>query len=318
MDENNKKVSPETREEWKKNLPVGVRAEDVAMITRIEWPLEGGTFTYLKDFKYPYKGFPEYKIVNTLAIVKKAIPSMMALIKKPSIRRVFKFALIGLITKKARLELFEDLADAYITFCYSNLKPYFPVYKRYCIAVREIYIAISRVVDKMPYNSRRELLEKAREVICILLEYDNAYRYRLQDGFAEINKQKLMENPAKELDRILGIVESRERYVKANVKNGGERGMGCLPKIQSIRKMLKMFFKFIPDYGDIFKEILSQVDFEKIKLDDADQYFCLTRDDYDFWGEPFYQRINKRMEMDKEIKSGRIQDLEIIKNRFKH
>ncbi|MGK3946016.1 hypothetical protein ABK046_47675, partial [Streptomyces caeruleatus] len=44
-----------------------------------------------------------------------------------------------------------------------------------------------------------------------MIDYDNAYRYRLGDIFGETTKIALMKDPVREVKRLLSIIQRRER-----------------------------------------------------------------------------------------------------------
>lgn len=53
-------------------------------------------------------------------------------------------------------------------------------------------------------------------------------------------------------------------------------------------------------YGKEIKEIIPHINLKKLKLDEGDKYYCLTRSDYNFWDTTFEERILQRIKIDEE------------------
>ncbi len=111
-----------------------------------------------------------------------------------------------------------------------------------------------------------------------LIEYDNAYRYRLEDIFTETSKKALQENPRREISRLIKLYCSREK------------DWGVAMKFRTISMLTTSLF-WVPRVRKAFTKALEGCDFERLQLDDIDRYWCKVRNDYDFFGETYEYRM---------------------------
>lgn len=125
-----------------------------AVVEKIEKPKEGGVLTYLKGHPKPYPGFPSKKTVKEMDYIKRMVP-----IALKSSRRLLERHLVN------------------------------P--KRYSHAVREIHRVFSIMIERDNRPNEKEKLTYLRDLICMILEFDNAYRFRFQDGFSELDLDKI-------------------------------------------------------------------------------------------------------------------------------
>lgn len=123
-------------------------------------PEEGGRLSYFKDkdYLFPMKGAPFYKIVNKVGAIKRIILLLL--------NQGYKYL------RKAR-------TDPHL----------------YCPSVKEIYRVANILIDRERNETMKDRWIKLRDIVCEILENDLAYRYRLQDIITEldINKVKLDE-----------------------------------------------------------------------------------------------------------------------------
>lgn len=162
----------------KYHLKPGERGEFKIMDVYI--PKENGVYTHAKGFPVPFKGFPHDKYVDIIAAMKWTIPGMITFVKEtmgiPSLKKIKAIKRIGSMAIKVFFE---------------RLKPLKPLPKRYCPAVREIHRVTSLLIDRenSPKLKREWLM--VRDLMCMILEFDNAYRYRFQDFMSELDVSKL-------------------------------------------------------------------------------------------------------------------------------
>ena len=114
------------------------------------------------------------------------------------------------------------------------------------------------------------------KVIGTILEYDNAYYWRMEDIFSETSKELLIKNPRKELKRLLEIYKSREKG-------------GIEFKAEAIVKALNWIF-WIPGVKKAFRKAIQSVDIEKMKMTKDDSYFTMIYEGYDFQGKNIEDR----------------------------
>ncbi len=113
-----------------------------------------------------------------------------------------------------------------------------------------------------------------------VIEYDNAYRYRLEDIFTETTKEALQANPKKEIKRLISLYCSREK------------DWGVAMKFKTIHKLVSVFF-WIPKVKQAFIKALDGCEFKRLQFDDIDRYWCNPRLDYDFFGESYVDRMKR-------------------------
>lgn len=117
----------------------------------------------------------------------------------------------------------------------------------------------------------------------LILEFDNAYRYRLQDLIALIDFVWLKANPAKELKRIIEIYLSREILYQDNME------WGAREKVLKLANFLKILF-WLPKFKTTFLRAFGEIDLEKIKFDDNDRYHTSFWRGYNYEGKDMETR----------------------------
>lgn len=120
---------------------------------------EGGVETYIKGHKHPYPGFPTEERTSVLHSLKAVLPM--------AIKVVYK----GMLKSKKNVIIKDP--------------------KHYSKAVREIYRLFDVLAkrENLPAMKRRWVV--MRDVLCSVLELDDAYRFRMQDVLSELNKDKI-------------------------------------------------------------------------------------------------------------------------------
>jgi len=207
-----------------------VRKMPERIIEEIDTSQPKGIFTYIKGEPFPYPGYPHPEPLRTIAGIKRIV---MATIKY--------FPFLFLFRKRFK-KWFKFISKRMLSRCL--LKP-----NRYCRSGRELYRVIR---DKDIANA-----------VCMIWEYDNAYRFMGQDILGELDKSNLSKHPKKELLRLIDLAIKRKR--------------GNFSKIRALRKVIK----FIPTFFlREAIETLEKVDINEVELKDSDFYWCLERNDY--------------------------------------
>ncbi len=229
---------------------------DVHALTKVELPESGGVYTFMEGYEHPYKGFPFHEFVDKIDTLKKlsrgVLSSFYHSLKK---RNKLQIALLAISPW-----LFNDLAVAAV-YAFHRIIMRFKIKElRYSTAVREVYRAIGG----------SELKEHVRDILCMTLENDNAYRFRFQDIVPEIDKASLKRNCSKELMRILDLMQTREK--KQDVKDTWTL----------LKTFLPMYLFMNPQVRKEIINIVTDMDMQKIKLSIEDEFFCKPRSDYRF------------------------------------
>jgi len=242
-------------------------------LKRVEFPPQGGVMTYMEGFDEPYQGFPLHTLVERLDLVKK-------------MTKGFKSGFYHIIWKHFNgwkkypmmiitYPFFKIYSRAEIYSCWRHIERFRVKPKCYCQAVREIYRAFSIPTSDNEKFKDGVMREQIRDILCMHLEFDNAYRYRFQDCIGELDKKNLKKNPIKEMLRMFDVVSERE--VHQEVKDSW-----------TLTKWMIEYLRFDKTIKKILLNYLLNLDVEKCKLSKEDTPYCLGiiktkgREDYNF------------------------------------
>lgn len=238
---------------------------DVQALTRVEFPQNGGVLTYMDGFEFPYKGFPFFEFVDRIDVIKKLLRGVLSSFYHSFKARPY-WQLAGLIFVPW---LFNDLVRSYLYTFHRMVERFRIKPIRHCDAMRELH----RVCSIGWHNEtprERETRIMVRDILCMFLEFDNAYRFRFQDVVVELDKVKLAKNPSKEITRLFDVMTSREQQ-------------------QEIRDSWKLIKFFLPWYFRLNKSlkrtvvgVLTELELPKLALSAEDKQFCEKRTDYKF------------------------------------
>jgi len=277
-------VLPDTKVFGEK-MPLGsiVRPEMASMnltavfaFERAEYPESGGIERYFHGCLYPEKGFPFPQALYACSISKRYLLSFIRLFAKN------KFVLIAGMLKKGflndLLRTYNESADLNLSqFYYNNEYP-----RYYSPACKEIKNFLEVFLKEIGVNE--EIGNHFAKIFITLIDYDNAYRYRIQDCADMTNPIQLKKNFIAELDYIF------KEYDKRDNPNGDRTEM--TDKFAALIKILKLCYH-IPKFRKAIKKGLEAVNWEKLVMDEADTYFTDLWIDYNFRGEPFEVRREK-------------------------
>ncbi len=237
------------------------QSKDIFPLERVEFPETGGILTYMQNQEYPYKGFPMGEFVEKNDTIKKLSKGLLSGIfhqvfkvrnEKVKIKNPFKLIFCILAFKsivRTEIYTFHRFIERF------KIKSF-----RYCDAIRELYRA---------GTSESELGLKLRDIICMHLEFDNAYRYRFQD-IAEVHDPvKFKKNPIKEILRCFNVMQERE--LKQEIKDSW-----------TLTKMLVHYLRFDKELREIIVNTIKNLDIDKLRLSVEDISYCEPREDYLF------------------------------------
>ena len=233
------------------------QAKDASFIERIDAPDEGGILTYMNGHEEPYRGFPFYEMVDKIDILKKVVRATLSSFFH-SIKRRNKLIVLTLAFVPW---LLNDMARAMIHVFYRAIERHKIKPKYYSKSMRELYRAFTVFADT-------EVDREVRDFVCMILEMDNAYRFRFQDVIVELDKQALKKNTGKELTRLLSILQTRESG-------------------QTVRDTWTLFKTFIPTAlwlsPKVKKQIVSvltELNLSEVALTAEDKWYATPRKDY--------------------------------------
>lgn len=139
------------------------------------------------------------------------------------------------------------------------------------------------------------VMEHLRDLMCMIIHFDMAYRFRWQDIIPLFNKEDFKKNPRKEIVRVAKIFVERESAGGGGVSN---RWKSIIDRLDII-----LWFIFLnKNRKSVAVSFLDELDLDAIAPDEADWYYMLDRKDYDYGGISYAKRMQISLDMD--IKAG--------------
>ncbi len=242
------------------------------ILDHIEYTKNKGINVYIKDAKFPKKGWPYPEAIWAINVAKSLFVEPIKVLLAPQLRGI---ALGLLLPFKSKLNLVERALQTYCNLSLNVISPHIIKYDYLAPCSKEMEAVVYTFLVKLGISESPAT--NFAKIICTIVEYDDAYRYRIQDIMAETNKEKLMINPKKELNRLLDILVARDHSekVKANLKN--------------IRRLINLVF-LSRKVKKAFCATVMEMDIVSLQPDEADSYWMNFREDYDYFGVPFKER----------------------------
>jgi hypothetical protein len=227
-------------------------------VEKIDFPKEGGIFTYFEGIDLPVKGYADGETVERVDEAKKMAMTMLW-----GLFRMSKIKFLLLLIFKRQIE---ELGESLIISFWEYIHKYRPKENRYCKTVREILL----LFETTDYDVENKVLwHRIKDNICMVLEYDDAYRYRFQDIVEELNKEDFAKNPIKEMKRLFNIIAERE---DSDVMRNKWK---MISSYVFLLRLKPFFFKKLV-------EIVSLMELKEVKMDEADRYHAKLKVSYDF------------------------------------
>ena len=249
-----------------KEIPVlaSEKPTDTNALLKVEFPEEGGVLTYMENHPYPYRGFPYFEFVDKIDVMKKlsrnSLSGFYHSVKKRKLTLIFLFPLVFVA---------RDLLTTGVRTFHKLIERFRIKNQLYSKAVRGLYQAF----DTPRENESLEILElrmMLKDVICSVLEFDNAYRFRLQDIVLELNKEAIKKNTSKELLRLLNMMSEREKTQEIR------------DTWRLVKMGVKYYLRFDRQLSKMIRDILVNLDLEQIAMMLDDKHFAAQRYDYQF------------------------------------
>ena len=246
---------------------------------RIEAKYEGGIYIYYKGVPFPTKGFVWPQAVAANNVVKRMLLSTFIPLSYPgSWLYWLTFAISPKRWKAMTLNVFTHhfaraLDQWLMPFYWGN-----PMF--YCTFVRNFNALLKQTLINFGVEEGNAFF--MAKVLGHVIEYDDAYRHRIQDIFSEFERAEIVADPRKALIKAMSLYAEREHsdYVGQKFLRVGKLLSYAL-WIPSVKKAIVRAFTH------------KSVDFRGLQLDDADKYHLLINIDYDYFGETFETRIKR-------------------------
>ncbi len=215
---------------------------------------DDGIFAYYEGAEYPQKGMSPVEVMRATNIIKALFIETLRL--RPTLSHLLRgFNRIG---NKILEQYF--LKDEFRTANCRELESI-------------IFFFLTPIVNDSTVATHFS------KIFSHIIEYDNAYRLRFVDIASETTKERLIENPRKEIKRLLKIVEEREVAMGHHVSG----------KFKYVSILLRLFL-LRPKYRNAFREAIAKSNWENMIWDNIDRYWASLRTDYDFFGMSYEAR----------------------------
>lgn len=248
---------------------------------RVEVPPEGTSGwieTYYKGKKYPQKGLVDLNFSSRLNIAKRIHVFLITIATTPPIK--WLLPLFFLFPPKIQDIFIENTIKGlgYITDWVFEKKYINPNYL--CPAARALYGSIYDLPNEYELNK----IKKWLMFWVHFLEGDQSYRYRAQERFERMNRDDMKKNPRKEIVELLREGATQEKQ-------------GMRDKWEKVAFLVNIILFLRPKYATMLGKFLSEM--PNMDLDEGDWYWCSFREDYDFRGMSFEERVRARERMEK-------------------
>lgn len=238
--------------------------------------LSQGTHLWYKECPYPRRVFNDpnwgpnhfLRVLEKLGIVKKYIFALTFL-KNIVIPRTLNIKKWEPFLENLAIQIDWTLAEFYIKD------------NEYSVPVWGIGIFIKRFLEELGLN--KNLARVYAKIAMMILEFDNAYRYRIQDMFGAVDMELFLYNPSKWIKKALEIYTERELTNKNDI-NFGARG-----KILKMEFLVKILW--IPKIKKAWKKAASEITYGNICFGDDDRFHISYWVGYNFEGKTFEQRF---------------------------
>lgn len=227
-----------------------------------EVPMETISTRY-QGMEYAEKTCPLAECIAAVNIVKRLIMTILKL--SPFFTPLLVFSL----NKSFRNKLFDAFNDIGMKAMGGFiLNPQFmsPM-------ARELQIFIDYFLKGLDINNSLQ----TAEILSNIIDYDNAYRYRLQDLFNETNKEELRKT--KTIKKLLEIESQRE----------AQHGIMVSRKFKLFSNVLTIFL-YIPKVRKSFNNALDKIEYKNLLPDEQDKFWMCVRKGYNFFGKTDQER----------------------------
>lgn len=231
-------------------------------ISRVVFPEEGGVLTYFDKLDHPAKGFCYGETVETVDEVKKTMMAFLTGLFESISKSKLRTILFVLFFRKQ----FETMAKRLIIQLDYRMRRVRQNPNKYCICAREFYRVFNLMATWHPKHKTE--IESFRNIWCMILEYDDAYRYTLQDILVEFDRDAAKKDIVKEIKKLLDLTLERD-----------DRGL--FVKFSQIRKML-FLLNFKKDIKIMVERFFSSIDLDRIKLDEDDKFHARFKVNYNW------------------------------------
>lgn len=240
-------------------------------IEEVIYPKEGGTFVKIYGCSYLYKGVSPIEIVYGTQLAKSLFSDFLRSISRHFLLWVGP-ALFFIFRRKSFLKFVANFTREL------NLRVtehYEPASNRYNTLEKEIERSLLVAIKGELWET---FFKELIRFIKLILYIDNAYHFRVQDALGEGKRTA---------EEVLDILISRETP------------RGIAHKWRFLKVVFRGMCILSPALKRISGKFMRELDFNKIKMDEADWYFSLTWKSYNFKGWKWKNRMEEKERLDK-------------------
>jgi hypothetical protein len=224
------------------------------MLDKIEY--NDGVQVFVNGAKYPRKGFVTPEAIWSCNVIKRLI----TFITKFPILFIF-------VNKQKALQHFNEIGYKLLKHHIMKLNYMTPVAK-------ELHILIKTFLCH--YGIDKNTAYETAVIISHLFEYDDAYRFRLQDLFSEVKKEDFVKSPMFTIDFMMLLLDSRDSKEVSD-------------KFKKIAELI-FFLNLLPKFRNALDKTIEIMRIENLQYDDGDRYWVSNRNDYKYMGKTFEKR----------------------------
>lgn len=251
------------------------RLDPLPVIEKIE-VTPNGFRVYHKGSKFPTKGWPTPHSTAAIYVPKKILIGWINFLgTKDLILPLLGFVVLP---KRLKIRIVERFIRMFSNTASFTMGDYFFEDSYYMEFTRAVMKFISTFL--MALGIKEGPAKELAEIFGMFVEHDTAYRYRAEDIFSETTRERLLNDPAGEIQRLVGLLVQRD---------GSSHAAG---NFKSIGAFLRIIL-WVPYIKRAFKTALYAIEFKDLQLDEADRYHVCNLAGYDFFGEKIEDRIVK-------------------------
>lgn len=244
------------------------------LIERFDYPITGGQYVYHVGSPYPVKGHVYPPALMACEVPKRVLVSWLGFLADKNL--ALPYLAFAILPRKLKAKILNSFLYWYLQVANIHLQPHYLADRFYIDINRELRGFIIKFLTE--YGVSMEISCEFALAMITILEYDSAYRFRVEDLLSETTKEKLMANPVKEFQRLVRILTERDHREH------------LVAKFDRLAWVFKYAFWFIKKP---FFAALKEINLEKMQFDDIDRYQVCHYSGYNFFGETIEQRLEK-------------------------
>lgn len=259
--------------------------ENQVAIVRVDFPSidqpsqtgeKAGTLTFLTNRLYPVRGFVVTETVERLTTFKRLLRIAIETFSKHKVRSAVMFLFFR--------GVFDGIMMSFISAFYKTMQRHRLQEERYCQPVRElrrVMLEIDKEDGFSPYGKAGQPRKQIKDVLSVLLEFDDAYRYRFQ--WLPWNTEAAAKNPIREIRRMLALLIEAEEDQK------------MIKQWKAFRHAM-VLIAFQPKIVRYLKRFFSKLNIDEIKMSVEDRYHAVIKRNFK-WGLPKQEEYVAQVKM---------------------